>query len=47
VAGVLAREFGPRGAILTMATLGLAATLALVVALRPAPPRPPDLHGGG
>ena len=47
VAGVVAREFGPRGAILTMATLGLAATLALVVALRPAPPRPPDLHGGG
>jgi MFS family permease len=33
-AGLLARELGPRGAILTMATLGLAATLALVIVLR-------------
>jgi MFS family permease len=33
-AGVLARELGPRGAILVMATLGLVATLALVLALR-------------
>jgi MFS family permease len=33
-AGALARELGPRGAILTMATLGLAATLVLVLALR-------------
>jgi len=33
-AGALARELGPRGAILVMATLGLATTLALVLALR-------------
>lgn len=33
-AGALAREVGPRVAILAMATLGLAATLALVLALR-------------
>lgn len=33
-AGVLARDIGPRGAILVMATLGLATTLALVLALR-------------
>jgi len=33
-AGALARELGPRAAILIMATLGLAATLALVLALR-------------
>ena len=33
-AGAIARELGPRGAILVMASLGLAATLALVVALR-------------
>jgi MFS family permease len=33
-AGALAREFGPRGAILTMATLGLATTLVLVRILR-------------
>jgi predicted MFS family arabinose efflux permease len=33
-AGALARELGPRGAILAMATLGLASTLALVLALR-------------
>ena len=33
-AGALARELGPRGAILLMATLGLASTLALVLALR-------------
>jgi MFS family permease len=32
--GVLAREIGTRGAILVMATLGLASTLALVLALR-------------
>jgi len=43
-AGVLAREMGPRGAILVMATLGLLTTVALVLALRPKPPRPPDLH---
>src|SRR5262252_3431784 len=50
-AGVLARELGPRGAILVMATLGLVTTFALVLALRPKPPRPPDLptdlHTGG
>ena len=34
LAGTIARELGPRGAILVMAILGLAATLALVVALR-------------
>lgn len=45
-AGVLAREMGPRDAILVMATLGLLTTLALVLALRPKPPRPPDLHTG-
>jgi len=33
-AGAIARELGTRGAILIMASLGLAATLALVVALR-------------
>jgi MFS family permease len=33
-AGALARELGPRGAILAMATLGLVTTLALVLALR-------------
>jgi MFS family permease len=33
-AGLLARELGTRGAILVMATLGLATTLALVIALR-------------
>jgi MFS family permease len=33
-AGVLAREMGPRGAIVVMATLGLVTTLALVLALR-------------
>jgi MFS family permease len=33
-AGALAREIGPRDAILVMATLGLASTLALVLALR-------------
>jgi MFS family permease len=33
-AGVLAQELGPRGAILVMGSLGLAATLALVLALR-------------
>lgn len=33
-AGVLAREMGPRDAILVMATLGLVTTLALVLALR-------------
>jgi predicted MFS family arabinose efflux permease len=33
-AGLLARELGPRGAILVMATLGLSATLGLVIALR-------------
>ena len=32
--GALAREIGTRGAILVMATLGLASTLALVLALR-------------
>jgi predicted MFS family arabinose efflux permease len=34
LAGLLASELGPRGAILTMASLGLASTLALAVALR-------------
>jgi MFS family permease len=33
-AGLLARELGPRDAIVVMATLGLASTLALVIALR-------------
>jgi MFS family permease len=34
IAGAIARETGTRGAILAMATVGLASTLALVVALR-------------
>jgi len=34
LAGAIAGELGPRGAILVMASLGLAATLALVVVLR-------------
>jgi MFS family permease len=46
-AGVLAREMGPRNAILVMATLGLLTTFALVLALRPKPPRPPDLPTAG
>jgi len=33
-AGVLAQELGPRAAIVVMASLGLATTLALVLALR-------------
>jgi len=45
-AGVLARELGARTAIVVMASLGLAATLALVLALRPTPPRPPAVRGG-
>jgi MFS family permease len=46
-AGALAREMGPREAIVVMATLGLVTTLALVLALRPKPPRPPDVPSGG
>ena len=34
LAGVLSDQIGPRGAVLAMASLGLAATLALVTALR-------------
>ncbi len=33
-AGAIASEFGPRGAVLAMASLGLLATLTLVLALR-------------
>jgi hypothetical protein len=33
-AGTLAQELGPRGAIVVMVSLGLATTLALVLALR-------------
>jgi predicted MFS family arabinose efflux permease len=34
LAGTIARELGPRGAVFVMASLGLLATLALLVALR-------------
>ena len=34
LAGAIAAELGPRGAVFVMASLGLLATLALVLALR-------------
>ena len=34
IAGAIARELGPRGAVLVMASLGLSVTVALVTALR-------------